>query len=131
VGGLGPIEITADEVLVTETPREGWAVASDGGESVALDLMLDDRLRRAGFARELVRALQEGRKAAGLDVSDRITVWWSSTDPALVATMAEHGDAVAGEVLAVSIVGDATPPDAAVPVASELDVELAILRAAT
>ena len=57
---------------LTETPREGWAVATDGGETVALDLELTPELRRAGLAREVVRLVQEARKTAGLDVTDRI-----------------------------------------------------------
>ena len=47
-------------------------MASEGGITVALDLELDDALRREGLARELVRLVQDARKAAGLDVSDRI-----------------------------------------------------------
>src|SRR5699024_6017543 len=45
-----PVEINADEVLVTERPREGWAVATESGETIALDLELTPRLRRAGLA---------------------------------------------------------------------------------
>ena len=60
------VEVTADEVLLTETPREGWAVATEGGETVALDLELTPALRRAGLAREVVRLVQEARKTSGL-----------------------------------------------------------------
>jgi isoleucyl-tRNA synthetase len=99
VGGE-PVELTADEVLVTETPRSGWAVAADAGETVALDLTVTPELRRAGLAREAVRLVQEARKATGLAVTDRITVWWSATDPELAAALREHADMVAAEVLA-------------------------------
>jgi isoleucyl-tRNA synthetase len=99
-----PVELTADELVVTETPRSGWAVASDGGETVALDLTITPQLRRAGLAREVVRLIQDARKASGLDVTDRIALRWSTDDPGadVAEALREHADAVAGEVLATS-----------------------------
>lgn len=94
-----PVEINADEVLVTERPREGWAVATESGETIALDLELTPRLRRAGLAREMVRMLQDARKKSGLEVSDRIHVRWNAADETARA-LEEHNEAIAGEVLA-------------------------------
>ena len=102
-GELGTVTITAEDVVITETPREGWAVASEGGESVALDLTITDELRRAGLAREVVRAIQEARKNAGFEVSDRISLWWSSLDSDVVQMWADHADEIAGEVLATAV----------------------------
>jgi isoleucyl-tRNA synthetase len=96
------VELGEDEVLVTETPRAGWAVASDSGETVALDLELTPALRRAGLARETVRLVQEARKSAGFAVSDRITVAWTTADVELGEALREHGRSVADEVLATS-----------------------------
>ena len=73
-----PVEVTPDEVIVTETPRSGWAVAADAGETVALDLEITPELRRAGLAREAVRMIQEARKTSGFDVSDRIALRWAA-----------------------------------------------------
>jgi isoleucyl-tRNA synthetase len=127
VADVGVVELTADDLIVTETPREGWAVASEGGESVALDLAIDEDLKLAGLARELVRTIQEGRKTAGLDVTDRITVMWSGDDE-IAATFARHADDIAREVLAVAMSnGDAA--DAATVVADEDGLRLAIARA--
>ena len=94
-----PVEINANEVLVTERPREGWAVATESGETIALDLELTPRLRRAGLAREMVRMLQDARKKSGLEVSDRIHVRWNAADETARA-LEEHNEAIAGEVLA-------------------------------
>ena len=127
VEGIGPVEVGEADVVVTETPREGWAVVTEGGESLALDLHVDDDLRRAGLAREVVRTLQEGRKAAGLEVSDRITVTWSSDDDGLAAAIREHAESIAGEVLAVDFTEDAPAADAVV-VETDLPVQLAIRR---
>ena len=114
VSGLGEVSVAESDVVITETPREGWAVAADAGESIALDLTITDDLRQAGLAREIVRAIQEARKNSGLDVADRISVYWSSTDDDVLATMAEHGEMIGAEVLAPNLVqvGDDWPETA-------------------
>ena len=122
----GPVEILPEDVIVSETPREGWAVASDGEDSVAIDLHIDDELRRAGWARELVRAVQETRKGAGLEITDRIAVYWSSEDPDMAAVMDEHGAEIAGEVLAVQVDRTQNPVGVAVP--TELPIEIALRK---
>jgi isoleucyl-tRNA synthetase len=93
--GLGP-----DDVIVTQVPRSGWAVASGGGETVALEIAITPELRREGLAREFVRTVQDARKSDGLDVSDRISLRWSTADPELAAALTEHGAMISGEVLA-------------------------------
>ena len=107
------VTLDADEVIVTETPRAGWAVASEHGESLALDLTLTPQLRRAGLAREVVRAVQEARKSSGLSISDRIALWWVADGEAATA-LTEHEATVTAEVLATSYT-NAEPPDADLP----------------
>jgi len=128
VASLGSVTVGGDDIVITETPREGWAVASEAGESVALDLAIDDELRRAGLAREAVRALQEGRKAAGLEVSDRIRAWWHSDDPEHRRALDEHATAIASEVLAVDFSTGPAPADA-IAVAFDAPVTLTLARA--
>ncbi|MGH8889483.1 MAG: DUF5915 domain-containing protein, partial [Acidothermaceae bacterium] len=124
-----PVELSADELIVTETPTLGWAVASDAGVSVALDLELTDELRRAGLAREVVRFVQEARKASGLEISDRIELWWQADSEALIAALQQHSEAIAAEVLAVSVV--AGRPNADISPHREADLGLTVwLRAA-
>jgi len=102
VSGMGEVAITSEDVVITETPREGWSVASGDGETVALDLHLTPELRRLGTAREAIRLIQEARKNAGLDISDRIALIWSSSDAEVALALREHGEQIAGEVLATS-----------------------------
>ncbi|MGY1671847.1 isoleucine--tRNA ligase [Geodermatophilus sp. SYSU D00710] len=90
------------DLVVTETPREGWTVASAGGLTVALDLTMTPELERAGMVREAVRLVQEARKNAGLSVSDRIELWWTAEGP-MAEALTEHGAQVAGEVLATGV----------------------------
>lgn len=94
------VTLAPDEVIITETPREGWSVASDSGATVALDLEITEELRQAGLARDAIRLIQEARKNSGLDVADRIALRWTSTDPAVIAALSEHSDLIADEVLA-------------------------------
>jgi isoleucyl-tRNA synthetase len=75
--------------------------------AVALDLRLDDALRREGAARKLVRSLNDRRKAIGLEIADRIEVRLAAPEP-LAAALREHRDWIAGEVLAVRLDLDTT-----------------------
>jgi len=99
------VEVGPDDVIVAERPREGWSVVNDQGETVALDLELDDELRRAGLAREIVRAVQEARKSSGLEITDRISLRWTGGDDVATA-LREHADEIADEVLATTVTED-------------------------
>jgi pilus assembly protein CpaE len=83
--------------------RAGLGVASDAGVTVALELELTPELRREGTARELVRLVQDARKAAGLEVADRIQLGITAEGAAADA-LAAHRDEIASETLATSIV---------------------------
>ncbi len=103
------MEVLPDEVIISERPREGWSVVNEQGETVALDLEITPELRRAGLAREVIRMIQEARKAAGFDVSDRIALRWHATGE-LAEAVAEHRDLIVEEVLA-SAMEEVTTPD--------------------
>ena len=90
------------DLVVTETPREGWAVASGAGLDRRAGPRAHAGARRAGLVREVVRLVQEARKTAGLEVSDRIALWWTA-EGALAEALTEHAEALAAEVLAVEV----------------------------
>ncbi|MGI8700976.1 MAG: class I tRNA ligase family protein [Nocardioidaceae bacterium] len=102
VGGDGPIELSAEDVVVSERPREGWSVVNEHGETIALDLHLTPALVRAGLAREVVRLVQEARKVTGFDVTDRVRLVWSASGEAAQA-IREHSALISSEVLAVEM----------------------------
>jgi len=110
VPSLGTVSLTADDLVVTQTPLEGWGVATAAGETVALDLSVTQALRAEGLAREVVRLIQDARKSDGLQVSDRITLRWAASGADLATALATHGELIAGEVLAVSF-GPGDGPD--------------------
>ncbi len=93
--------LSSDEVARTERViLEGWVVAHDGNVSVAIDPTLDQELILEGEALELIRSLNEQRKMAGLELTDRIALRLPSTHSELVET---YGDWIAEEVLATSV----------------------------
>jgi isoleucyl-tRNA synthetase len=102
----GPVELSGDEVELRVRAQSGFAVSRDGAEVVALDLALDDDLRRRGLAREVIRNVQDLRKAGGLEVSDWITLHLVGLDE-----LAPLFDLIAREVLARSVV--TVPPHGA------------------
>lgn len=103
VTDLGEVEVSPEEVIVSERPREGWSVVNEQGETVALDLELTPELVQAGVARDFIRAVQEARKTSGFDVSDRIRLAWSATDPDTVAALRTHSALIGDEVLALEV----------------------------
>ena len=96
------VEVDSDDVIIVERPREGWSVLNEQGETVALDLELDDELIRAGLAREAIRLIQDARKQSDFDVSDRISLVWQA-DGEMGLAMREHSAVIAEEVLATTI----------------------------
>ena len=68
----GDVEILREDI-------HGWVVESDGGMTVALDTRLDDELLAEGSAREFINRVQNMRKDAGFDVTDRITIVYATS----------------------------------------------------
>jgi len=98
---LGP-----DDLLMSMEPVEGYQVESQSGHAVALALELDDDLIKEGFAREIVHAVQNARKNAGLEITDRITLNLGGEE-ALLDAAREHQAWLSDEVLATATAFDA------------------------
>jgi len=94
--------LTDDEVEVRAEKHADLALVEDDGWAVALDLELDDDLRAEGTARELVRAINDARKSAGLEIADRIELTIDADDR-LRSVIEAHRSTIATEVLARSI----------------------------
>ncbi len=102
--------LLAQDLLVTMYAPEGYSVEREGAHAVALDLTIDEGLRREGRAREIVHAVQNARKTAGLQVEDRIELALDG-DQALLDAAQVHRNYLLGETLAVMLVLGA-PSDA-------------------
>jgi isoleucyl-tRNA synthetase len=109
--GGEPVGITVDgrehvlgeeDVILTMRAPEGYSVEREGAHAVALDLTIDRPLREEGQAREVVHAVQSARKAAGLEVEDRIELALTG-ESELLSSAEAHRDYLAGETLAVKL----------------------------
>jgi isoleucyl-tRNA synthetase len=107
-----PVQLTPEEVVVTELPRSGWVVETQRGVTLALDTAITPDLEVEGLARDVVRVIQQARRDAGFDISDRIRV--TVAGPGEVqAAVKEHEAFVAHEVLADGVtVADPAPGSA-------------------
>jgi isoleucyl-tRNA synthetase len=92
----------ADDVMLQRTPRPGLVVASEGGLTVVLDTKPTEALRLEGLAREVVNRIQNLRKTADLDVSQRIHVTLRCGG-SVAASAGEFAEMIRGETLAASL----------------------------
>lgn len=97
------LELGPDDIELRSQEIEGWLVASEGEITVALDTTLDEELRREGLVREFVFWVQNLRKQAGLEVTDRIRIVCSAP-PELQQAVEALRDYVQRETLAESLI---------------------------
>ena len=96
------VAITADDVLVTRSPKEGLVVASEGAVVVGLETALTPELVAEGLAREFVSHVQSMRKEADFEVTQRIALT-VETDEEMRSALEVHAQYVKGETLALSL----------------------------
>ncbi|MEE2658339.1 MAG: isoleucine--tRNA ligase [Candidatus Latescibacterota bacterium] len=106
---VGDGEIRRKDVEVQRREREGVVVAVDANLAVGLDLHLSEELVREGIAREVVNRVQNLRKDAGLDVTDRIRLFISGSPAVEQAVVEAHRDYVCTETLAEQLEVGALP----------------------
>jgi isoleucyl-tRNA synthetase len=112
VGGL--VLLPSEYELVLEAPEGAGAIQFlPGGGFVVLDTATTPELEAEGLARDLVRAIQDARKAAGLEVSDRISLALGCADAADAADLLANAEVIAAETLATTwsiVEGSAAAP---------------------
>lgn len=122
------ISIAEEDVIITETPTSGWSVASADGVSVALDLTLTDELIAEGIAREVIRLVQDTRKSAGFEVTDRIKVRYLAA-PEIAKAIHTNLANITSEVLAVEFDQQDSQGVEPTVVDEELNLKLWLVRA--
>jgi isoleucyl-tRNA synthetase len=105
---IGGEILSGDEVIVGFQGKDGEAIESDGGIVVALDTKITDDLKLEGRARDLVRAIQDLRKKADYDVSDRIELQLEGAEEILKV----HEKYITAETLAEKVTSKLDTPDA-------------------
>jgi isoleucyl-tRNA synthetase len=101
IGGRDYV-LEPDDVLLALAPIAGYGLEREGSHAVALELAVDDALRAEGFAREIVHAIQGARRAAGLEITDRIALDLGGA-AALLDGARAHEPYVTGETLSTSL----------------------------
>lgn len=96
------IELSKDDLLITEEAEPGYVTSSNGPVTVVMDTNLTPELIEEGFVRELISKIQTMRKEAGFEVMDRISVGYSGNDR-IKEIFEKNSDIISGEILADSI----------------------------
>jgi isoleucyl-tRNA synthetase len=104
----GTFELTSEDVELRVQGKGSFAVSRDGAEVIALDLTLDDDLRRRGYLRDVVRQVQDLRKNSRFDVADRIVLNVTGLDDLAEGFATLANEVLALEVLAVAGQGEGT-----------------------
>ena len=105
------VTIDLEDVEIFSEDIPGWTVANDGALTVALDITVTDELRNEGFARELIKRIQNLRKESGFEITDRISIQLEHNEHIDRAVEA-FGDYITSQVLAdgITIVDDVANP---------------------
>ena len=124
------VALSRDELDIRIEGREGYSLVQEGAYGVALDLEITDELKAEGIAREVVRAIQDLRKAKGLAVEDRIDLQVHAGSPVVDAALQLYSELIGSEVLASSLTFDDAAPDGAGAIElEEGTVSLALTKA--
>ena len=112
----GDVVLHPDDYEISSEDMQGWAVATEGSLTVALDLVVTGELRCEGVARELVNRIQNLRKESGFDITDRVDVVLcpGCADADLETAVASFKEYICAQTLARSL--SIGPADGGVPV---------------
>ncbi|HEY0740029.1 MAG TPA: isoleucine--tRNA ligase [Chryseosolibacter sp.] len=99
----GGFDLTVEDVLISSEDIPGWAVATEGGITVALDINITDDLKREGIARDFVNRVQNLRKDMGLEVLDKIGIEVEKDGEVVTAALTEFKEYISVETQALSL----------------------------
>ena len=104
LGGV-TVDFTLDDLLISSEPAEGYVSESGNGLTVVLDVHLTDELILEGALREIVSRVQNMRKEAGFEVTDRIILGYAA-EGVCGRVFKELKDEIAADVLAETVTAD-------------------------
>jgi isoleucyl-tRNA synthetase len=99
----GEVVLNPGDYQISSEDMPGWLVASEGALTIALDVELTDALRREGVARELVNRIQNLRKTAGFEVTDRIDTVIYADSADIAAALEGFGEWIGAQTLSRSV----------------------------
>ena len=99
------LEVSKNELIINEIPKDGLSASSYGGVVVAIDKHISDKLLKEGIVRDVIRHIQNFRKESNLEVQDRISVAINGNQ-AILDAIDENKNYFMNEILAVSMTSD-------------------------
>ena len=102
----GPIELSSEDIEVRLQAKDGWAAAQGNSCVVVLNTEVTDELRREGIAKDLIRTIQNQRKAIECEYTDRIRVAVVTDSEDAKEAIESFGELIAGETLADTLESD-------------------------
>ncbi len=99
----GGFDLVLEDVLISSEDIPGWAVATESGLTVALDIRVTEELKREGIARDFVNRVQNLRKEQGLEVLDKISIEVEKDGEAITAALTEFKDYISNETQALTL----------------------------
>ncbi len=106
------LTLASDDVLVEVRSPEGYSAEEDAGLMVAVATTITEELRLEGLARDVVRHIQELRKTADFEISDRIQTWITGAWDELRLAVETHRQTISEETLSLEISFAEPPPEA-------------------
>jgi len=100
-----------EEVQIRTMAKENYAVAEEGSVMVGVCTVITEELKKEGLARDLVRRIQNLRKAAGFNIADLIKLYYDAA-PKFTEVFITHEDYITAETLSTSIYRAKPPPEA-------------------
>ena len=104
-------ELEPEDILLVAQDTEGYAAAQEAGYTVAVTTAITPELADEGLARELVRRIQDMRREAGFDLSDRITTWVNG-EADITRVLSGQGEYIRAETLSTELAAGEPPTDA-------------------
>ena len=117
--GIPPIQLEEDELNLTRVPPDGFSVVEEGPYAVALETEVTPELAEEGLARELVHRIQNMRRSADFELTDRIVTYYQGPEE-LDQVMRRHAGYIQQETLSEELVLG-TPQDGAKAETSKVD----------
>ncbi len=103
--------LTIEDVEISSEDIPGWLVASEGGVTVALDITINEELKKEGIARDMVNRVQNLRKDMGLDVMDKIKITVQKKNELIDAALTANKEYICSETQALSLTLTDNVPD--------------------
>jgi isoleucyl-tRNA synthetase len=99
----GGFDLVLEDVLISSEDIPGWAVAAEGGITVALDITITDDLKREGIARDFVNRVQNLRKDMGMEVLDKISIEVENHQALATTALTEFKEYIQTETQALNL----------------------------